>query len=68
MNWRSRRAVLTLVVAVCAALFVAGIGAAFLNRHDSICSDGKDPVAQRGAILGQVAYRCHNGQIVTLNN
>ena len=68
MNWRSRRAVVTLIVAVCAALFVAGMGAAFLNRHDSICSDGKDPVAKRAAILGQVAYRCHDGQVVTLNN
>jgi len=25
-------------------------------------------VAQRSGILGQVVYRCHNGQIVTLNN
>ena len=41
---------------------------AFLNRNDTICSDGKAPVAQRGGILGQVIVRCHNGQIVTLNN
>jgi hypothetical protein len=68
VNWHSRRAVLALIVAVCLALFVAGMGAAFLNRHDSICSDGKDPVAKRAAILGQVAYRCHDGEIVTLNN
>jgi hypothetical protein len=68
VNWRSRRAVVALIVAVCAALFVAGMGAAFLNRHNSICSDGKAPVAKRAAILGQVAYRCHDGQVVTLNN
>lgn len=68
MNWRSRRSVLLLVVAACAALFVAGMAAAFLNRHKTICKDGKDPVAQRGGILGQVVYQCHNGQVVTLNN
>ena len=68
VNWRSKRSVLLLVVAVCGAIFVAGMAAAFINRHNSICRDGRDPVAQRSAILGQVAYQCHNGQIVTLNN
>ena len=68
MNWRNRRRVVLLVGVVCAALFVAGMAAAFLNRHNSICNDGKSPVAQRGGLLGQVVVRCHNGQIVTLNN
>jgi hypothetical protein len=68
VNWRSRRSVLLLVLAACAALFVAGMAAAFLNRHTTICNDGKDPVAQRGGILGQVVYQCHDGQVVTLNN
>ena len=44
------------------------MGAAWLNRNNTICSDGKPPVAQRGGVLGQVVYQCHNGQIVTLNN
>jgi hypothetical protein len=44
------------------------MGAAWVNRNHSICSDGKPPVQQRGALLGQVAVRCHNGQVVTLNN
>ena len=68
MNWRNRRSVLLLVIVVCAALFVAGMAAAFLNRHNTICSDRKAPIAQRGGILGQVVYECHDGQIVTLNN
>ncbi len=68
MNFRNRRSVLLLVLGVCAALFAAGIGAAFLNRHTTTCKDRKTPVAQRGGILGQVLVRCHDGQIVTLNN
>ena len=68
MNWRNRRSVLILLAVACSALFIAGMAAAFLHRHDTICSDGKTPVAQRGAILGQVAYECHNGEVVTLNN
>jgi hypothetical protein len=68
VNWRNRRAVLLLVAAGCAALFVAGMAAAFLNRHHTICKDRKDPVAQRGGVLGQVVYQCHDGEVVTLNN
>jgi hypothetical protein len=68
VNWRNRRTVLLLVAAGCAALFVAGMAAAFLNRNHTICKDRKAPVAQRGGILGQVVYQCHDGEIVTLNN
>lgn len=68
MNWRSRRSVVVLLVVVCGAVFIAGMAAAYLNRNSTICRDGKDPVAQRGGIIGQVVYRCHNGQVVTLNN
>ena len=68
MNWRSPRRVVILIGVVCAAVFAAGIAAAYFNRNDKICDDGKAPVAQRGGILGQVVVRCHNGQIVTLNN
>ena len=59
---------LTLLAAVCAAVFIAGIAAAYFNRNSTICRDGRDPVAQRGGLLGQVVYRCHDGQVVTLNN
>ena len=68
MNWRSRRSVVVLLVVVCGAVFVAGMTAAYFNRNTTICRDGKDPVAQRGGIIGQVVYRCHDGQVVTLNN
>jgi hypothetical protein len=68
VNWRDRRKVVLLLGLVCAALFAAGIAAALLNRDETICADGKDPVAERGGVLGQVVYQCRNGQIVTLNN
>ena len=68
MNWHSPRSVLVLVAVISSALFAAGLVTAVLHRHDKICGDGKAPVAQRGGLLGQVVVRCHNGQIVTLNN
>jgi hypothetical protein len=64
----SKRAVLLAIGSACLAVFIAGMGAAWVNRHHSICSDGQPPIQQRGALLGQVAVRCHNGQVVTLNN
>ncbi len=68
MNWKSKRMVLLLVGAVCLVLFVAGMAAAWHNRDNTICNDGKAPVQQRGGLLGQVVYKCHNGQVVTANN
>jgi hypothetical protein len=68
LNWRSRKTVISLLAAVCAAIFIAGIAAAYFSRNSTICRDGKAPVAQRGGLLGQVVYKCHNGQVVTLNN
>jgi hypothetical protein len=64
----SRRLVLLAVGGACLVVFIAGMGAAWVNRNHTICSDGKPPIQQRGALLGQVAVRCHNGQVVTLNN
>ncbi|MFZ1881799.1 MAG: hypothetical protein WAU41_16790 [Gaiellaceae bacterium] len=64
----TKRNVLIAIGVACLAVFIAGMGAAWVNRHHAICSDGKSPVEQRGALLGQVAVRCHNGQVVTLNN
>jgi hypothetical protein len=68
VNWRSRRSVLLLIAVVCSGLFAAGMAAAYLHRHDTVCSDKQAPVAQHGGLLGQVVVRCHNGEIVTLNN
>jgi hypothetical protein len=68
MNWRNRRMVLVLLGVTCALVFVAGMAAAYHNRHHTICRDGKAPVAQRGGILGQTEFRCHDGQVVTLSS
>lgn len=65
LDWRSKRQVLFLVLGVVALVMIAGAGAAWITRNQTLCSDGKPPVAQRAGILGQGLYRCHNGQIVT---
>lgn len=65
MNWRSKKTVLLLIGGLCLAVFLAGMAAAWNNRDHTICRDGKPPVSQRGGILGQYVYRCHDGQIVT---
>ncbi len=64
----SKGIVLLAIGGACLIVFIAGMVAAWVNRNHSICRDGKPPVQQRGGILGQVAVRCHNGQVVTLNN
>jgi hypothetical protein len=68
MNWKSKRFVLALVGVACAAVFIGGLAAGWVNRHHTLCSDGKAPVAQRGGVLGQTEFRCHNGQTVTLSS
>ncbi len=35
------------------------------HRNDKICRDRRAPVSQRSYGIGQIQYRCHNGQIVT---
>jgi len=65
VNWRSKKLVLVLIGGLCALIFAVGMAAAWHNRHTTICRDGKPPVEQRGGILGQELYRCHDGQIVT---
>lgn len=65
MNWRSKRQVGFLIGAVVLLMIGAGGVAAWLNRDNTTCADGKPPVQQRGGILGQTVYRCHNGQLVT---
>ena len=65
MNWRSKKTVLLAIGGVCLVVFLAGMAAAWNNRHTTICRDGKPPKYQRGGILGQMVYECHDGQIVT---
>ena len=64
-DWHSKRQVLFLILGVIALVMIAGAGAAWVTRNNTLCSDGKPPVAQRAGILGPSLYRCHNGQIVT---
>jgi hypothetical protein len=65
LNVRSKRQVLLAIGAVCLAVFAFGMAAAWHNRHHTLCPDGKPPVAQRGGLLGQTIYRCHDGKTVT---
>jgi hypothetical protein len=64
-DWRSKRHVLFLILAIVALVMIAGASAAWVVRNNTLCSDGKPPVAQQPGILGQGLYKCHNGQIVT---
>jgi hypothetical protein len=65
MSPEQRRRVLWALAALVVALMVAGAVAAFMSRNDTICPDGKVPVAQRDIGLGQVTYQCQNGEFVT---
>ena len=65
MNWRSKRTVLIGVLAICLLVFIGGMSAAWVSRNNTICRDGKPPLQQQGGLLGQIEFRCHNGQIVT---
>lgn len=49
-------------------LFVAGLVFGYVGRRTSICADHKPPVSQNDNGLGQILFRCQNGQIVTNNN
>ena len=62
---KSKKAVLLAIAGVCLVVFAGGMIAAWHNRHHTICPDGKPPVSQRGGILGQTEYRCHDGRVVT---
>ena len=65
LDWHSKRQVLFLILTVVLLVMIAGAGAAWITRNNTLCSDGKPPVAQQAGLLGQGLYRCHNGQIVT---
>ena len=65
MSRHMRNRLLITLAVVCVLLFAAGGVAAFMSRNDTICSDGKVPVAERSLGLGQMQYQCHDGEIVT---
>jgi hypothetical protein len=56
------------LAAALALLFVIGLIAGYVGRHSSICKDNKPPTAEQDTGLGQVLFRCQNGQTVTSNN
>lgn len=56
------------LAALLLVLFVAGVITGYVGRHSSICPDGKPPTAQQDTGLGQVLFRCQNGQTVTSND
>jgi hypothetical protein len=53
------------LTAVCVFLFVVGLVYGYRGRHNTICKDGRPPVAQREDAMGQVEFICHNGTTVT---
>jgi hypothetical protein len=65
VNWRNKRQVLLLIIGVVALMMLAGMAAAWHNRNNTTCADGKPPIEQRGGLLGQTEFLCHNGKIVT---
>jgi hypothetical protein len=65
VNWRSKRQVLFLILGVVVVMMLAGMAAAWHNRNNTTCPDGKPPIEQRGGLLGQAEFLCHNGKIVT---
>lgn len=65
IDWHNKQHVLFLILGIVAVVMIAGGIAAWVNRDNTLCNDGKPPVAQRGGLLGQGIYRCHDGQIVT---
>ena len=62
---RDRRRVIVVLVAITVVGLAGGAVAAWLSRNDTICRDGRVPVAQRDLGLDRIEYRCHDGQIVT---
>jgi hypothetical protein len=68
MRPAQKRLIYISLAATLGVLFLAGLLAGYLDRHTAICADRKPPVAQQDTGLGQVLFRCHNGQIVTNND
>ncbi|MEI8105657.1 MAG: hypothetical protein WCH31_07425 [Actinomycetes bacterium] len=52
-------------VLVFVLLFAGGALFGYTGRHTPICEDGKPPLQQHDTGIGQVAYLCHDGTLVT---
>ena len=68
MSTRDRRRVLVAIAVFAVLTMIGGAAYAFLHRNDTICRDRRPPISQRDDGLGQIQYRCHDGQIVTNSN
>jgi hypothetical protein len=66
VNPAQKRQVYLALASVIVALFGAGVAYWIVaGQHHQICADGRPPLQQRDDGMGQLTYRCHNGQIVT---
>ncbi len=66
MTRRQKRLTYVILAALMLALFAGGVVYGYSGRSNTICKDGKPPLQENDYVgIGQVAYRCHNGQIVT---
>jgi hypothetical protein len=68
INLRRKRTAVLLLAVACLVVFGAGVLSGWIHRHDTICKDGKAPVAQRSDLLGNTEFRCPGGQTVTLSS
>jgi hypothetical protein len=64
VNRQQKRRVYLIMGAVAIVLFAIGVAAGYRGRGNPLCKDGKPPLAQQDTGIGQIAYKCHNGQIV----
>jgi hypothetical protein len=64
VNLHNKKLVLRLLAVYAVVGISIGVYFAYRSRHDTICPNGKPPVAQRSDIIGQTEYRCTNGLVV----
>jgi hypothetical protein len=68
MRPAQKRIVYMALAATLIVLFLVGMLVGYIDRKNSICRDNRPPVAESDNGLGQVLFRCHNGQTVTSND
>ena len=64
MSARDRRRVLIAIAVFALVTMIGGAAYGYFHRNDTICRDRRAPISQRDDGLGQIEYRCHDGQIV----
>jgi hypothetical protein len=65
MTRRKRRRVLLGLAVAAVVLFAFGILAGYVSRNDTICPNGKPPIAQNSEPIGPTLYMCSDGKVVT---